>query len=194
MSVIISHDLFIKEGFDKNIQQLLLSDGIISEKTIYRYNCGETTVIGKTFKNVLDVALCDKDIAYEGIDKKYRRMEDVACKSKYPDYKERLNSHLSHGWEIDPDENSEGCFRRIWDKRAYDSLAFEPVMLYEDGSISWKHNYFYNDRPAFAVSKHYPDITFEYIVFSEGTTVYHFLIKNGEVIEDFAQDYEEENE
>ena len=126
--------------------------------------------------------MCDKELAYRGIDRSsYITMYDRECKKENPEYEEHLKRNLAKGWEIDP-AAEEGHFRRKWDKRAYDGLALEPVFLEGNSVIWYTATWTWNPLPAIAISKFYPDYVFEYSESSEGRMLCHVLLKNGKTI------------
>ncbi len=185
MSNYIHHVLTLKEGSDTILSDLIRKDNLITKRTIYRYNrSGE--VEGREIDNVLDMNMCDKTLAYQDVDKTYMTMIDSACNKNYSDYDERVKKNEARGWEVDPTFEDGKHFRRKWDKRVYDSLALEPVM-FEGNSAEWYRAWTWNDLPATAISKFYPELTFEYSEYSCGNIVCHCLMKNGETIKNLLK-------
>lgn len=177
MSVITTHCLSIKEGSSETIKNLLINDGIFDKHTVYRYN-REGDIEPRNVESV-DLGMCDKEIAYEGIDPVYAFMSDISKNNE---------KHLSKGWEIIKVEGTRTNFRKKWDETVYKSIGLVPACINETyDELVWYLNYNYDDRPAFAISKKYPDITFEYRETTEGKLRCHIIIKNGEVVENLRK-------
>lgn len=76
---------------------------------------------------------------------------------------------------------------------------YMPVTRTKEGGVMWVLNYFTNDFPMAAISRYFPNETFEYKEYGEssesGTPKFcHCLIKNDTVIRDFVKEEQEKEE
>ena len=179
MSVITAHTLAIKDGTIEKLADILTRDKVFGTNTIYRYNRDHK--IEAREQESIDLGICDIKIAYDDIDPDYQYMSDIS---------EHNERHIANGWEKLKTEDAYTEFRKPWDKRVYDSLRYQCAFIPEGtDTLRWCLNYNYDDRPAYAISKKYPNITFDYKETCEGDLVVHIWLKNGKVIKDF---YDEE--
>ena len=102
------------------------------------------------------------------------------------DISENDERHIANGWEVVSSKNGWTYFKKPWDKKVYDSLPLYPVSFNNDNVLCWIKNYGCDDTPAYAISKKYPNITFEYEEYIADYIV-HVLVKDGKVVEDLRK-------
>ena len=183
MANTVRHELKIAEGSDMSLIDLLTENDLYGDRNVYLYN-RDFKPEGRYLSSVLDMSSLDKDIVYRGTNENFE-VKNLRMDSETEEH--FIERHKAKGLSFDRMEGDWYVFSAPWDDKIYESIAYQNVR-FDGDTLVWYKNWTYNDVPACALSKRFPEITFEYEEFLEGKSIKHVLMKNNQDILDFHSD------
>ena len=181
MSVYFSMHMTCVDG-NKKMEELL--KGIVRPKVIHRYESrgGAFEVQTRDIPNSLDLRVLDADAAQKELAEAKKRGFTVKTLSDSDEHFEQ------QGFELVGKDGSFSVFSRPWDKEVLDDIFEAPVFYSNEGqTLCWSGNYHCDERIDPAVSRYFPELTFDVVECVEGEVVAHYELRNGEVVKDYLE-------
>lgn len=188
MSVFVAMYMSCVNGAEGKTMQEILKD-VVRPEFISRYRRNEATgdyeVCFKEIPNAVNLLQLDPHGS-----RKIRLLEEkegftVQTLTKY---KDRLKKHGFRLVSTDED----GCystFSRPWNEKVLNDMFKEPVGFTDDGrTLWWGGNYRCNERIDGAISRYFPDLTFEVTEMVEEDVIAHYECRNGEIVKDYLEE------
>lgn len=190
MSVFVVKYMSIVEGVEgKDMKKLL--GGLVAPRFISRYVRNPMTGIfevqTREYPETLNRLVLDPYTSRRERLQAEREGFTVETLTKYKDRLKKQGFRL-----VSTDENgSYSKFSRPWNKEVLDDMFEEPVNFNDDGkTLWWSGNYRCNEKIDGAVSRHFPNVTFEVSEVVEFDEVAHYEIRNGKIVKDYLKEEE----
>ena len=198
MSVITTH-MICPVNPDFDLIGKLKEKNILIEKTIYRYDRNDE-IIGKDLL-IIDYMACDATQAKTELLslKKEKRIVESFSNDLEADIKKYESLGCTYDKKLSK-KVGHACFRQEWDEKVLNGLLTMPVSIkdakngFPESTVYWFLNYRCDEKPAFYISKAFPEEEFRYMEEIENDIVCDLTIKGGEIIVNHLEEAQEERE